>query len=417
MEYKKGRYSDEEIEIIKSMVDECSISEIANKLNRNYGSTKDKIRLLGLRATSKKSMTYAYSVGQIVNEGLKIVELTRNNQNGRAYIVKSLAYPNDKNDYMITEDSLKRGTKDAYITGNRVCAETSLYNEMQVRPYLIDVEASKSIAKYSNTPINFKCPDCDKIKELRPYTLMNHGFACPNCSKGISYGQLCYYAYDKYFELGFENEVVLRNLSNRRIDFLNLNTRQMVEIQGMGHYEQVSNWDLAATQQADKEKEEYCKAKGLEFIALDMRYSTWEQFKSSINNCPSLPNITTEDENKILEIMEVNKRYNTKEIIELYTIEMESSVAIGKQFNCSDVTIIKILRQNNIPIRRGGIPKGKPMLKNRKRVKCIDNNIIFNSITEATEWAGLKSEGGISSVCNPSSNRQSAGGYHWEYVE
>lgn len=50
----------------------------------------------------------------------------------------------------------------------------------------------------------------------------------------------------------------------------------------------------------------------------------------------------------------------------------------------------------------------------KKKVRCIELNIVFNSITEAGEKLGINFSN-ISAVCK--GKRETCGGYHWEYVE
>lgn len=50
----------------------------------------------------------------------------------------------------------------------------------------------------------------------------------------------------------------------------------------------------------------------------------------------------------------------------------------------------------------------------KKKVRCIELDIVFDSITEAGEKTGVNFRN-ISSVCK--GRRKTCGGYHWEYVE
>lgn len=51
-----------------------------------------------------------------------------------------------------------------------------------------------------------------------------------------------------------------------------------------------------------------------------------------------------------------------------------------------------------------------------KQVLCIETNIIYQSVHEAERQTGIGfSE--IASVCRGFRNRQTAGGFHWKYVE
>lgn len=57
------------------------------------------------------------------------------------------------------------------------------------------------------------------------------------------------------------------------------------------------------------------------------------------------------------------------------------------------------------------------ILKNtnpRKRVKCIETNIIYDSIREASRQTGINASH-IAEVCR--GERKSAGKYHWEGIE
>ena len=63
---------------------------------------------------------------------------------------------------------------------------------------------------------------------------------------------------------------------------------------------------------------------------------------------------------------------------------------------------------------RSNETKNKLMLKNGIKVKCIEKNIIYNSMHEAERITGIPNSN-ISKVCK--GERKTAGGYHWEVVE
>lgn len=54
-------------------------------------------------------------------------------------------------------------------------------------------------------------------------------------------------------------------------------------------------------------------------------------------------------------------------------------------------------------------------LKNSKPVMCVETGVIFMSLTDASEWAGLKSVTSISECC--AGRQKTAGGYHWMWLE
>lgn len=49
----------------------------------------------------------------------------------------------------------------------------------------------------------------------------------------------------------------------------------------------------------------------------------------------------------------------------------------------------------------------------KKKVRCIETGVIYNSIKEAQETLKINN---ISRVCQKKSKYKTAGGYHWEYV-
>lgn len=49
----------------------------------------------------------------------------------------------------------------------------------------------------------------------------------------------------------------------------------------------------------------------------------------------------------------------------------------------------------------------------KKKVKCIETNIIYESTSEAARKTGLNQQN-ISAVCNH--KRQTTGGYHWQFI-
>ncbi len=53
-------------------------------------------------------------------------------------------------------------------------------------------------------------------------------------------------------------------------------------------------------------------------------------------------------------------------------------------------------------------------IMSRKKVKCIETNMIFGSITEAAKWANISAS---SLVGHLKGKSKTSGGYHWEYME
>lgn len=56
-----------------------------------------------------------------------------------------------------------------------------------------------------------------------------------------------------------------------------------------------------------------------------------------------------------------------------------------------------------------------PYKNSRKKVLCVELNIVFESIEDAYKFVKMKDGSGIGRVCN--GKRETAGGYHWKYVD
>ena len=56
-----------------------------------------------------------------------------------------------------------------------------------------------------------------------------------------------------------------------------------------------------------------------------------------------------------------------------------------------------------------------PQTRNSKKVLCVEQNKIFNSIKDACKFVKLKNNSNITKCCK--GQRHTAGGYHWKYVD
>lgn len=347
----RKKWTEEEIEIAKELYNnELNFREIGERINRSSSSTRNMLVKLGVAKPGRRTEHY-YNVGDTVN-GLKIVKHIRMKGNYKGYEVQSMAYP-DEPTYSIDESALKRGIGDSYVSNYRVVEENSLYSIKHIRKNIIDVEQAKSIAPHAEKYIMFKCEKGCSTKKMKPANLLKYGFSCGVCSRNLPYGQLAFSQYNKYFKLGFESEKVLPGLPSRRVDFINWDNGYWVEIQGVQHTDKNNTWYESAHGQ-DLEKRAFAENNTqYKLIEIDMRISSWNYFKEQINKCEYLPSIDSNAEIAILKLIEKNGKYPIKEIIELYTVEMKSTLYIAELFKVHGATIRNILRKAHIEIRSG----------------------------------------------------------------
>lgn len=452
--------------------DGLNFVEIGKKIGRGRASVRVKLISLGYYNSEKTlNKEYLYKVGEVVNETLKIVEQIRipdkTGKKCKGYLVQSLMYPDTK-PYEKTERHLKRGQGCAYTSGNKTCPENSLYTHTEIHGNLINIKQAKTIPPNYTKKVLFQCDneDCKNTKKMLPYNLIRQGFGCQVCGRGKSYPELYFMSYSDVMCAGFIPEQTFEDFKDHRFDFVNYEKRIIVETHGMAHYKEIGgHMDHKRTVASDKRKRKYCKENNWTLIELDCRISSFEHIRKSIANEPLLENITEKNIKDMLEIMKKNKRYPTKEIIELYTLEMLTAREIGKIFNFSESTIGRILDRNNIETRRGKVLNESDVIDlytnkkvssikianiyevssstiirilennntprrdasdyergaspNRKKVKCITTGVTFNSVTKAQEWAIQGSK--ISEVCK--GKRKTAGKHpvtgeklYWEYV-
>lgn len=116
---------------------------------------------------------------------------------------------------------------------------------------------------------------------------------------------------------------------------------------------------------------------------------------------------------------------NYKKILNLFDTTLLSKKEIAKECNCCEDSvdnIVKQYRENVDWIKRFKDFQLNQPTKNNIKILCIEKNIIFNSIYEATQW--LIDNKKISSfkdgkrhlieVCE--NKRHTIGKYHWKYI-
>ncbi|UXU70213.1 DUF559 domain-containing protein [Mammaliicoccus sciuri] len=372
-----------------------------------------------------KRAEYRYQVGEVVNDTLRIVSQTRiktnsKNRNGKnytikGYIVESIVYP-DAPKYEVKESSLKLGSGCIYLRGLRVYEGNSLWSKLELRKYIVDVEKAKNTTPFSRKKIKLACPICWEEKMMHIVNLVRRGFSCSTCSSHTSYPELFFSAYNKVMGLNFQPQQRFNDFKGYIFDFVNYETRTIVETHGKQHYDEKCSW-YERTQKSDIAKRDYCINNNWLLIELDCSKSEFKFIKESINNTSVLPNVTNETE--ILEIIESHKHYDTKKVIKMYNESSMTTYQIAEKLDMSFGTVNNILKRNNIELRKGGHKKG--YAPNRKQVRCVTTNQTFSSISQASEYFDLKS---VSSITNACSGRQRYAGKHpitgeklrWEYV-
>lgn len=348
---------------------------------------------------------YRYNIGEEVN-GLKILKQTVNKHKQKTYEVQSLEYPNAPT-YTTPEYSLNSGGGDPYISGKRVFEGNSIYSVKHVKEYIVNIEESKTIHEGSRKNIELLCKECGFSKKHQARHVRDNGFNCL-CKSNISFPELFMLAYIEVKGLDFEYQSLLDN-SLRRFDFYNRKDNVVIETHGEQHYNKESTWYKSAKEQ-DIYKRKHCKENNIKLIELDCRKSTFDFIERSIKKS-ELEDISLDEKERMVNIINDNRKIPIKNIIESYKNGM-SVRDISIKYNIGEHIIYNILRSNNIEYRQQG-----------KKVRCIETGKVFDSVKEASIWAGLKSDSSkITEYIKRDRNRKSAGKHpitgeklHWEW--
>lgn len=232
---------------------------------------------------------------------------------------------------------------------------------------------------------------------------------CIFCSDKTSYPERILYAVMEQITDNFERHKSFEWSNKREYDGFDNKKHIYVEIHGEQHYGKTFNTcggrTLEEEQENDKYKEFLAKTndeKILDYIIIDARYSDFDYISNNIKNSKlcNYYNMKKINWNKV-------KKETTKSIIK------KCSDLYNKGYQIND--ICQVLKVTNVSVytylKRGTklgmcnfVPNKTPMKgkipANADMVICLNNKKVFNSKSEAKEYAGLKSCTSITNCCN-----------------
>lgn len=275
-------------------------------------------------------------------------------------------------------------------------------------PFIVDTE-DLQLQPASNKKVRVQCPICKKVNEktVTVNDLARSGFNCKDCTLHKSFPQQVLEAYLTLNNVSYTTEYHIRhNNKNRYIDVMIPSKNIAIEIHGFQHYNDVIYWrdTLSHHKVSTEVKKQYCKNNNIKLIEIDARESKLTYIKRSIKNS-ELSYLLFVPDTEVMEHVQ-NNNYTLKKMVAMYnkgcTLE-----EIGKEFNMSQSSIGKRMNQLGLKSRF------------KKKIRCINTGDMFESLTEASKWAGIKSVG---SLCNNLKGRTKYLGtlngekLRWEYV-
>ena len=277
---------------------------------------------------------------------------------------------------------------------------------------------------------DFKCPEChQKVRNKIVRNVYRYGLSCPFCSDGISFGEKLVYSLlsmkSSYLdEEDFIHDQTQEWSGDKRYDFYFTIDRMpyIVEVDGGQHTTERKNSthyiSLEYQKENDKFKEELAFNNGVlkeNFIRIDCLYSDYDYIKQNIINSPlyDLLKLENFDWDKCFRDASKSRLVTA---CNLWNDGVTDCKVIASKMKLADGTIRSYLKRGaeiNLCDYEG--------IGNRKKVKCINDDKVFNSISEANRAYGIKGSSSISRACNGMKN---SCGKHpitgeplkWEYV-
>lgn len=374
-------------------------------------------------------MIFKHEIGEIVNDVKIIDRYIRTGSTGKKdkyykYIcLKDESHVGDK-----SEGNFNKGTGCVYCTGQVVI--TGVNDIATTNARLFDLLANKEDAyKYtqrSNRKANFKCPNCNHIKEMTINDVYRQGMACNKCGDGISFGEKVVFNLLEQLNIDFIPQLSSKTFdwcNKYKYDFYISDLDMIIECHGSQHYDESLSRRKNKNEKAiDDIKYELAKNNVSHYITIDCRYSDIEWIKASIlNELLSIFDFSNIDwsncllfatSSRIIEVCDLFKG-GIIDLKEIASITRLDYTTVNKYLNKGNV--IGICNYNAKESHAKGVKQ-----KLGKRVKVIETNKIYSSITDLAEKSiddlGVKLRANaISSVC--CGNHKSHKGYHFEHVE
>ena len=370
---------------------------------KTYSLTKCRLSHL-LKIYSKY---HDYSIGDNVstNTGiikiLKLIWVTNNKYLQKGYEYECLTCH--------TINTTSEGALDKK-SGCPVCSGKQIkvgFNDMwttnlELARLLADPEDGYKYTQHSGQRVDWKCPSCNNIIENRLISqICNDGLSCPKCSDGFSYPEkIMYNVFDQIIN-NFKYHQSFNWLKNKIYDFYLIDLNTIIEVHGLQHYEENGfkyhgGRTLQEEQENDRLKENLAKQNNItNYIIIDARYSELEYIKNSIMNS-KLAELFDLSNIDWLKCHEFACGSMVKVACDLWNNGIKNSTEIGKILKINRSTARRYLKKgalldwcNYNPEEATKMSSSKSGKKNKKQVLCITKNIIFDSLTDASNYFNI----------------------------
>lgn len=277
--------------------------------------------------------------------------------------------------------------------------------------------------KYNDKKYIVRCSVCNSEIKRKEGDIKKYGLTCAICSNSDSYPNRLILSLLKYCKIDYCKEKTFNWSGKKRYDFYIPSLNTIIEVHGNQHYAEafgsIGGRTLDEEISNDKYKRDLALKNGVEhYIELDCRKSNIEWIKKSVldSELSKLLDLTTVDWNYI------NKKSTSNIMMDIVKLSDSNTISdIGRQLGVTRRTVSKYLKiAVSIGLCEYEFKKGTFVSNVSKRVICLNNQMIFDSISQCSKMSkeifGVKiSSTSISSVCNKKTDN--AKGYRFEFLD
>lgn len=325
-------------------------------------------------------------------------------QNSRSDYICRVAY--GETEYLMTHDKIQYIKLGNVIKTKRIYKDKkNLYKPvskqtLQNSPVFQSIVVDKNDLMYSlgsDKKILLKCPTCQHEDYYYISYVDRRGFNCKNCSVKTSYPEKFIKTFFTTHQVDFRSQYRVKYKDTSLIfDFYIPSHNLLVEVQGDQHYN-INKFfhkkkSFGSSIFRDLLKLEYSKIKGCKIVYIDARKSDFNYLMTSLKS--SWLRLLV-DNIKVKEMEDNIMLYQSqiyRDIIQQYNNGV-SVREISKQTNIERTKIKRFLVKADIyePQPENNRPE--------RKVICLNNGMIFKSLSEASRYAINASRSNIMKVC------------------
>lgn len=278
--------------------------------------------------------------------------------------------------------------------------------------YFKDEIDSRRHTRKSNRKVDFICPNCKTIKNMKIVVLTEYGFSCPRCSDGISIpnkflrGFLCQLKLN-YSGLTYKSEGRIGDKNYIYDSIISFDDKTYtIEVHGLQHYEKKSGYQSRTIEEEktnDIKKREYSLSLGNVHIEIDCRKSEISFIRNEFEKSMSEHfNLETIDWDSVYQYCSTSLIVKA---CKLYDKQKMSTYEISSDMNLAHSTVVRYLNfgkdcgicdYDPKSVKRGVSPKPVYMYSNDMNFikKYNDAKVVAKelNVARSTVYAWCKGE-------------------------